>query len=85
MSFAISNPPTTHAALIAWVSEIADLAQPDAVVWCDGSDAEWSRLTEELTAKGVKFTFQETEGQHVWRVWRNYFHETAPMLFQASK
>jgi phosphoenolpyruvate carboxykinase (GTP) len=53
MSFAISNPPTTHAALIAWVSEIADLAQPDAVVWCDGSDAEWSRLTEELTAKGT--------------------------------
>jgi phosphoenolpyruvate carboxykinase (GTP) len=53
MSFAISNPPTTHAALIAWVSEIADLTQPGAVVWCDGSDAEWSRLTEELTAKGT--------------------------------
>jgi phosphoenolpyruvate carboxykinase (GTP) len=53
MSFAISNPPTTHAALIAWVSEIADLTQPDAVVWCDGSDAEWTRLTEELVAKGT--------------------------------
>jgi enterochelin esterase-like enzyme len=42
-------------------------------------------FVEELTAKGVKFTFKETEGQHVWRVWRNYFHETAPMLFQAPK
>jgi enterochelin esterase family protein len=41
-------------------------------------------FVEKLTAKGVKFTFKETEGQHVWRVWRNYFHETAPMLFQAS-
>jgi phosphoenolpyruvate carboxykinase (GTP) len=53
MSLAILNPPTTHARLIAWVSEIADLTQPDAVVWCDGSDGEWSRLTEELVAKGT--------------------------------
>jgi len=53
MSFAISNPPTTHAELVSWVSEIADLTQPDAVVWCDGSDAEWTRLTVELVAKGT--------------------------------
>ncbi|HEU5332433.1 MAG TPA: phosphoenolpyruvate carboxykinase (GTP) [Actinocrinis sp.] len=53
MSFAISNSPTTHAELVSWVSEIADLTQPDAVVWCDGSDAEWSRLTVELVAKGT--------------------------------
>lgn len=39
-------------------------------------------FVEKLNAKGIKFTFKETEGQHVWRVWRNYFHETAPMLFQ---
>jgi enterochelin esterase-like enzyme len=42
-------------------------------------------FAEQLRARGVNFTFKETEGQHVWRVWRNYFHETAPLLFQGGK
>jgi enterochelin esterase family protein len=43
------------------------------------------QFTERLTAKGVKFTFRETEGAHVWSVWRNYLNETAPMLFTARR
>ncbi len=45
--------PTEHAALIAWVTEVAELTQPDAVVWSDGSDAEWDRLTSQLVAAGT--------------------------------
>jgi len=45
--------PTKHAKLVQWVREIADLAQPDRVVWCDGSDEEWTRLTGELVAGGT--------------------------------
>lgn len=45
--------PTKHAKLVQWVRDIADLAQPDRVVWCDGSDAEWTRLTSELVAAGT--------------------------------
>jgi phosphoenolpyruvate carboxykinase (GTP) len=45
--------PTKHAALAAWVREVAELTQPDRVVWCDGSDEEWTRLTEELVAAGT--------------------------------
>jgi len=55
-SFAIAgldNPPTRHARLIEWVREMAALAKPDRVVWCDGSDAEWERLTTELVAAGT--------------------------------
>ena len=45
--------PTKHAKLIQWVRDIADLTQPDRVVWCDGSQAEWDRLTRELVAAGT--------------------------------
>jgi phosphoenolpyruvate carboxykinase (GTP) len=53
MTFAVTAPPTTHAGLIAWVDQIASLTQPDDVVWCDGSDAEWARLTEQLVEAGT--------------------------------
>ncbi|MER6460373.1 phosphoenolpyruvate carboxykinase (GTP) [Streptomyces sp. NPDC001288] len=45
--------PTKHQELISWVNEIAELTQPDSVVWCDGSEAEYERLCEELVAKGT--------------------------------
>ena len=44
--------PTKHAQLVEWVREVAELTQPDRVVWADGSDAEWDRLTAEMVAAG---------------------------------
>ncbi len=48
--------PTEHAGLLAWVQEVAELTQPERVVWADGSDAEWDRLTTALVEAG---TFQK--------------------------
>src|SRR3954464_6495753 len=42
-----------HGGLRQWVGEVARLAKPAAIVWCDGSDEEYRRLCGELVAKGT--------------------------------
>ncbi|MCP3755609.1 phosphoenolpyruvate carboxykinase (GTP) [Streptomyces sp. TBY4] len=48
-----SDVPTKHQELISWVGDIAALTQPDRIVWCDGSEAEYEALCEELVSKGT--------------------------------
>ncbi|HMR68673.1 MAG TPA: phosphoenolpyruvate carboxykinase (GTP) [Rubrivivax sp.] len=42
-----------HDGLLAWVAEIAALTEPAAIHWCDGSDAEYEALIEQLIAAGT--------------------------------
>src|ERR687890_928518 len=49
----LDNAPTTHAGLLAWVQEVAELTQPDRIHWVDGSEEENTRLTDELVAAGT--------------------------------
>lgn len=49
----LAPAPTTHAGVLLWVAEMTELLEPDKVVWCDGSRAEWDRLTKQLVAKGT--------------------------------
>jgi phosphoenolpyruvate carboxykinase (GTP) len=50
-----TDVPTQNRSLIAWVHEVAELTQPKAVHWCDGSAEEYNRLCRELVGAG---TFQ---------------------------
>src|SRR5690242_14223267 len=49
----LQSAPTTNKKLLDWVAEVAALTGPDRVEWCDGSQAEWDRLTAELVAAGT--------------------------------
>jgi phosphoenolpyruvate carboxykinase (GTP) len=49
----LDTAPTTHAGLLAWVRETAELTQPDRVEWVDGSPEEWTRITDLLVANGT--------------------------------
>ncbi len=44
---------TTNAEVLQWVTEVAELTKPDAVVWCDGSQDEWNRITTEMVEAGT--------------------------------
>ena len=42
-----------NAKLIAWIADTAILCKPDSVYWCDGSDAEYQRLCQQLVDAGT--------------------------------
>lgn len=44
---------TVHPELYAWVIQTASHTGASAIVWCDGSDGEWHRLTTQMVENGT--------------------------------
>ena len=42
-----------HTRLVEWVAEVAALTEAREVYWCDGSEAEYQRLVDQLVAAGT--------------------------------
>jgi phosphoenolpyruvate carboxykinase (GTP) len=55
---------TKNAKLLAWVGEIAAMCRPANIEWCDGSQAEYDRLCQELVNKGVFIRLNEDKRQN---------------------
>lgn len=49
----LDTAPTEHEGLLAWVAEVAELTQPDRVVFADGSEEEYLRLSDLLVQAGT--------------------------------
>jgi Phosphoenolpyruvate carboxykinase N-terminal domain len=65
---------TSLPGLARWVRDIAELTKPDDVLWCDGSEDEWERLTSLLVANG---TFTRLKAEHIPEFFRT-FHQHLP-------
>lgn len=50
---------TKNQTLVSWVEKMADLCQPDAVHWCDGSKKEYDDLCALLVKKGTFIKLNE--------------------------
>ncbi len=44
--------PDRTLTLSQWIDSVAQLAQPERIQWCDGSEAEWGTLRQEMLAQG---------------------------------
>ncbi|NKY48364.1 phosphoenolpyruvate carboxykinase (GTP) [Nocardia cerradoensis] len=49
----LDEVPVAHESVLAWIAEVAELTAPEHIVLCDGSRAEWDRLTARLVEKGT--------------------------------
>ncbi len=83
MSSSISSPETSIAYAL---NDSATTNRKLKLLWfaCGKDDfllKQNQQFDELLTARGIRHTFELTEGNHSWPVWRRYLADFLPLLF----
>jgi phosphoenolpyruvate carboxykinase (GTP) len=79
--------PTQNPHLTSWIEQMGEMCRPDKVVWCDGSEEEKKRLTEEAVAKGILIPLNQTKhpGSYLHRSNPNDVARVEHLTFICSK
>jgi enterochelin esterase family protein len=87
-AFSTGGPlPELQKRLEPALAHAADLNRQLSLLWmgCGKGDSFFAMnetLAKTLGDRGLKVAFHPTEGVHNWALWREYFHQTAPLLFR---
>ena len=63
----MSNSPTNHAKLNAWIDEVAALVEPDSIYWCNGTTAEYDEMVKSLIADGLATPLAKRPNSYLFR------------------
>jgi phosphoenolpyruvate carboxykinase (GTP) len=61
------NAPTTNSKLLSWIDKIIKMTQPDSVVWCDGSKAEYDALMKGMVEEGLATALPKRPNSFLFR------------------
>ena len=59
--------PVHNQKLLQWVQEVAELCQPNAIYWCDGSQAEYDALMAQMVAAGSAIPLKRRPNSFLFR------------------
>jgi phosphoenolpyruvate carboxykinase (GTP) len=62
MAYDVSNKKLSR-----WVQEVAQLCQPDAVYWCDGSAGEYNFLMDQMVKNGAGISLKQRPNSFLFR------------------
>jgi phosphoenolpyruvate carboxykinase (GTP) len=64
-----TTPLTSNRKLLSWVEEVAELTQPDAIHWCDGSAEEYDRMCQALVDAGTFKRLADAKKPNSYLAW----------------